>query len=84
MRNPLKQFTLIALLAFTSGSAIGEPGQARDYVADLGLQHREGAARFPDNPAFGSAATQVWQSARSSDYTLYRQARRVPPRATRV
>lgn len=75
MRYPFKQLTLIALLAFASGAATGEPGMAREYVAGLGLQFRTGAATLPADLAFGSEATQVWQTTRSSDYTLYAGAR---------
>ncbi len=71
MRHPLKQFTLIALLAFASGAASGESGVARYNVADLGLQPRAGTATLPAYTAFGSEAAQVWQITRSSDYTLF-------------
>ncbi len=81
MSHPLKQLALITLLAFVSGAAIGEPARTRDYVADLGLQPRAGAAKLPDYTAFGSEAIQVWQNARTSgtsEYTLYAGTRDAP------
>lgn len=78
MSHPLKQFTLFTLLAFASAAAMGEPAGTRDYVADLGLQPRAGAARLPEYTAFGSEAAQVWQNTRSSEYTLYAGTRDAP------
>lgn len=71
MRQPVQQLTYAALLAFVTGTAMGEPGMARELVAGLGLQPRANAATLPADPAFGSDAARIWQASRSPDYTLY-------------
>ncbi len=67
------KLALVVLFALAPGAAMGQVTHER--AAGLGLQFRTGAATLPADLAFGSEATQVWQTTRSSDYTLYAGAR---------
>lgn len=69
MRHPLRQYALIGLLA--AGAVMGGHVNAREYLAELGLQAQPGTPKPSVNPAIGSEAVQVWQNARASEYTLY-------------
>jgi hypothetical protein len=71
MRHSSRQLALLALLAAVSGPVAAERVAERQHIAGLGLQSGAGIATLPADLAFGSEATQVWQTSRSSDYSLY-------------
>ncbi len=73
MRHAYTRLSLLALLAIAPGIAPAERVAERQHIAGLGLQ--SGAATLPADLAFGGEATQVWQTSRSSDYSLYSGAR---------
>jgi hypothetical protein len=75
MRHAYTRLSLLALFAIVPAIASAERVAERQHIAGLGLQSGSGAAAFAADMAFGSEATQVWQSSRSSDYSLYSGAR---------
>lgn len=73
MRHYYPQLALLILLVIVPGMAPAAQVAERQHLAGLGLQ--SATTTLPADLAFGSEATQVWQTTRSSDYSLYSGAR---------
>ena len=75
MRYPFN-LAVIALFALATDAAMGQ--ESRVHVAGLGLTTQTGVAAVSADLAFGGEATQVWQTTRASDYSLYGGMREAP------